>query len=102
MIALLGNKSEEIAALCRQYRVRRLEVFGSATHNHFDPQTSDLDFLVDFHPLGPGECADAYFGLLEGLQSLFQRPVDLVMTRAIRNPYFLRAIERSRKVLYAA
>jgi hypothetical protein len=102
MIALLESKREKIAALCQQYRVRRLEVFGSAAVGPFDAQTSDLDFLVDFHPLGPGERADAYFGLLEDLQGLFQRPVDLVMLRAVSNPYFSRAIDQTREVLYAA
>lgn len=101
MIAFLESKREQIAALCRRHRVRCLEVFGSAAAGPFDAQTSDLDFLVDFHPLGPGERADAYFGLLEDLQHLFQRPVDLVMVRAISNPYFRRAIEQTRKVLYA-
>jgi hypothetical protein len=61
-----------------------------------------LDFLVEFHPLPPGERADAYFGLLEDLQDLFQRPVDLVMLRAITNPYFRRAIEQTRELVYAA
>ncbi len=102
MIALLQNRREEIAALCRRHRVRRLEVFGSAAAGHFDPQSSDLDFLVDFHPLGPGEHAEAYFGLLEDLQDLLGYPVDLVMTRAIQNPYFLQAVEGTREVLYAA
>lgn len=101
MIAELKNKREEVAALCRRYYVRRLEVFGSATGS-FDPQTSDLDFLAEFHPLPPGQRADAYFGLLEGLQELFEPPVDLVMTRAVTNPYFRQAIETSRQVLYAA
>ena len=102
MVALLESKREQIAALCRRSRVRRLEVFGSAATAAFDAQTSDLDFLVEFYPLGPGERADAYFGLLEDLQELLQRPVDLVMLRAISNPYFRRAIEQTREVLYAA
>jgi predicted nucleotidyltransferase len=102
MTALLDANRNEITALCRQRHVHRLEVFGSATSGAFDPQTSDLDFLVEFDPLGPGERAEAYFGLLEDLQGLFQRPVDLVMLRAISNPYFRRAIEQTREVLYGA
>lgn len=102
MIALLEEKREQIAALCRRHRVQRLEAFGSAARGAFDAESSDLDFLVEFHPLGPGEGAEAYFGLLEDLESLFGRPVDLVMTRAIQNPYFLQAVESSREVLYAA
>ena len=102
MIALLEDNREQIAALCRQHHVQRLEVFGSAATGGFDPETSDLDFLVDYQPLEPGKRADAYFGLLEGLEALLERSVDLVMTRAIENPYFLRAIEPTREVLYAA
>lgn len=102
MISLLYERRDEIAQLCRRHRVTRLEVFGSAASGNFDPETSDLDLLVEFLPLGPGERADAYFGLLEDLRDLLGRPVDLVMTRAIRNPYFRQAIEQTREVLYAA
>ena len=88
MTAILQAKRNEIAALCRRRRVSRLDVFGSAARGTFEAETSDLDFLVEFQALGPGERAEAYFGLLEDLEELFQRPVDLVMARAITNPYF--------------
>ena len=102
MIAALECKRAEIAALCRRHHVLSLEVFGSAATGAFDPGSSDFDFLVDFHPLSPGEVAEAYFSLLEALQALLGRSVDLVMIRAVANPYFLKAIEGSREVLYAA
>jgi predicted nucleotidyltransferase len=82
--------------------VLTLELFGSATGREFDETASDLDFLVEFKPLQPGQHADAYFGLLEDLENLFGRPVDLVMTRAIRNRYFKESIKKSRVRLYAA
>ena len=65
-------------------------------------EVQTCDFLVEFLPLHEGEHADAYFGLLEGLQALFGRSVDLVMTVAVRNPYFLEAVAGSREVVYAA
>jgi len=102
MNRLIEEKRHDLVRLCVKYRVRRLEIFGSALANRFDPRTSDLDFLVEFLPLQPGEYADAYFGLLEALRELFERNVDLVMTGAIRNRYFLESINRSRTVLYAA
>lgn len=98
----IAQHREEIADLCRRYRVQRLELFGSAAGDRFDAAHSDVDFLVEFGPLADGEHADAYFGLLESLKSLFARPVDLVMARAIRNRYFLEAIESTRTLLYAA
>jgi uncharacterized protein len=102
MNANIAQRRPEIVDLCRRYRVRRLELFGSAAADQFDPQRSDVDFLVEFEPLAEGQHADAYFGLREALEALLSRPVDLVMTRAIRNPYFLEAIEPTRTLLYAA
>ena len=103
MNSLVEHKINELNKLCVKYRVRRLELFGSAaTEEQFDPQTSDLDFLIEFLPIHPGEYADAYFGLLESLNEMFDRPVDLVMIRAIKNPYFLEYINKNRILLYAA
>jgi uncharacterized protein len=93
---------EELHDLCRRFHVRRLELYGSAAEGRFDPRTSDLDFLVEFEDLEPVAYADAYFGLLEALQALFGRPVDLTVASAVTNPYFLRRIADSRLTLYAA
>lgn len=98
----LEQHRAELEALCRRYGVRRLELFGSAATGQDRPGESDLDFLVEFEPLPPGGYADAYFGLLESLEELFGRPADLVVPSAIRNPYFLQAIEGTRTLLYAA
>ncbi len=65
-----------IEELCRGFHVRRLELFGSAAAGVARPGESDLDFLVEFDRLPPGEYADAYFGLLEALQRLFNQPID--------------------------
>jgi predicted nucleotidyltransferase len=59
--------------------VRRLELFGSAARGVGEPR--DLDFLVGFEPLPPGQRAPAYFGLPRELEALFGRPVDLVMAK---------------------
>lgn len=103
MIESIRDNAEAIRTLCERYRVKRLEIFGSASGaSGFDPGRSDIDLLVEFLPLEQGEHADAYFGLLEALEQLFRRRVDLVMPRAVKNRYFLESINRSRRVLYAA
>jgi predicted nucleotidyltransferase len=103
MIRLIEDNREAIKDICTRFRVRRLEVFGSAlTGENFHSEQSDLDFLVEFLPLRQGEYADAYFGLLEAFENLFNRHVDLIMPGAIKNPYFIESINRNRKVLYAA
>jgi predicted nucleotidyltransferase len=102
MKTLIESKHKPIEKLCKRYRVRKLELFGSAVNDRFDTATSDLDFLVEFEVAPPAEHARCYFGLLFALTDLFGCNVDLVETGAIRNPYFLRAISKDRVVLYAA
>ena len=103
MIPELTTKRAEIEALCRKLGVKRLDVFGSAATGDFKPETSDLDFLVEFedNAKGPGY-AHHYFDLKDALEALFDRHVDLVVSSAIRNPYFRASAERSRVQLYAA
>lgn len=98
----LIERRVELEALCRRHHVRRLELFGSAASDQKMTPESDFDFLVEFEPLSPGSYADAYFGLMEALQTLYGRPVDLVVASAIRNPYFRQSVERTKTLLYAA
>lgn len=103
VIPLIDQNRDALVTLCHRHSVKRLEVFGSAsTGDDFDDDTSDLDFLVDFLPLPEGRRADTYFELYEALQSLFGRPIDLVVLPAVTNPYFLEAVEPHRELLYAA
>lgn len=90
-----------IAAVCKRFGVRRLSVFGSAVTGDFAPDRSDVDFLVEFDT-DLGSRFDAYFGLKEELERILGRPVDLVMPKALDNPYFAASVERSRQELYAA
>ncbi len=90
-----------IEALCREYAVRRLLLFGSAGTEHFDEATSDIDFLVEFDD-APVSRFDAYFGLKEDLEALFGRPVDLVSAAALGNPYFAKSVASTSRELYAA
>jgi predicted nucleotidyltransferase len=92
----------DVAALCRRHGVLRLDLFGSAAAGRDRPGESDLDFLVEFDRHPPGGYADAYFGLREDLERLFDRPDDLVVASAIRNPYFRQSVERTKVLLYAA
>jgi len=98
---LIEERRQELERVCRRRRVHRIELFGSAARPDFDPAHSDLDFLVTFQELDRDQYADTYFGLLEDLQALFQRPVDLVVASAIRNPYFREAVDSTRTLVYA-
>jgi len=103
MSSSVQEKQKELGRLCESFSVKQLDIFGSAADETGTlPDASDIDFLVEFLPLKEDQYADVYFGLLFALEELFGRSVDLVMTQAIRNPYFRESVERSRKLLYAA
>ena len=101
MISLLQEKLRAIEALCRKYHATRLEVFGSAAGEDFFPEKSDIDFLVEFQPdsdLGPW--MNHYFEFRDELGELLGVKVDLVMASALTNPYFIREVNQTRKLLY--
>ena len=100
MIALIEQHLDAIRALCREYGVRRLDLFGSAATGAFDEATSDLDFVATFADTRSPGYADRYLAFAEGLEAIFGRPVDLVTERAIQNPYFREAVEATRQPVY--
>ena len=102
MTRIIADRLDAITELARKHGVLRLFLFGSALTDEFDPQRSDVDFLVEFQPKAPSDYADSYFGLLEDLQRLLGLPVDLIELGPIRNPYFREEIERTRLQLYDA
>ena len=99
---VLEQKKGRIQQLCNELKVRELRLFGSALSDRFDPSRSDLDFVADFEqPDSPG-IADRFMTLATGLESIFNRPADLITRPAIKNPVFRRIIEESSIPLYAA
>ncbi len=89
-----------ITALCQAHGVLHMEVFGSAASGDFQPETSDIDFLVELDDQTPGSRAKRWIALAEALEQLLGRPVDMVNPRFIRNAYFLDAVNASRIPLY--
>lgn len=93
---------EQLAELCRRYRIKRLELFGSAAQGRFDPEKSDFDFLVEYDRSDGVDILEQYFGFRESLEALLGRKVDVVEESLITNPYFRDGVNRARKVLYDA
>ncbi len=100
MIALIEQKQAGISDLCRRHEVKRLDLFGSAARGDFQPEHSDLDFIVQFRRTGYAGYADAFLEFAEALEHLLGRKVDLLTERMIRNPYFRAAVEATRQVVY--
>src|SRR6185437_8803125 len=102
MIELVEKHRGQIEELCRRYRVKKLELFGSAASSRFDPTQSDIDFFYELDDKESLDYADRFFALNDGLQNLLGHKVDLVSAKDATNPYFLQVANRNRIPLYAA
>jgi len=96
----IASKEKQIRKICRRFRVKRLELFGSGSAGGHDAGRSDFDFMVEFDLGGDVRALDAYFGLKEELEKLLGRHVDLIMPAAFRNPYFRESVERQLQPIY--
>jgi predicted nucleotidyltransferase len=100
MHSAVASHLEGIAAICRQYGIRRLGVFGSAARaSDFEADRSDVDFLLEFEPDARPDL-ETYFSAKAALERLLGREVDLVELGALRNPFLRREIERQRETVY--
>jgi predicted nucleotidyltransferase len=102
MIDLVQNKLNAIVAACKKHHVDSIALFGSAAKNAMH-EDSDIDFLVEFSDnINVLDYADNYFSLLDQLQEILNRKVDLVSTRSLKNPILKKEIYQSKIDLYAA
>ncbi|MBL1281198.1 MAG: nucleotidyltransferase domain-containing protein [Fluviicola sp.] len=99
---VFSNKEIQLAKLCKIYNVEALSVFGSATNSSFK-NTSDIDLLVRFsNDIALLNYANNYFDLLEELTLLFERKIDLVSERSLKNPVFIKEVKKTQISLFEA
>ena len=89
---IVEKKSDRLKKLCEKYKVAKLYVFGSVLNNHFNTE-SDIDFIVSFDKVDLEDYADNYFDFKFSLEDLFNRNIDLLEDKAIKNPFFKKAID---------
>ena len=90
-----------IRDLCEKHKVRRLYAFGSVLTDKFS-EASDIDLMVDFDAIDLRQYADNYFNLKFALEDTLHRSVDLLEEKAVRNPYFKKAVEQQRQLIYGS
>lgn len=91
----------DIRLLCQKNRVKSLYVFGSVLTDRFT-EKSDIDLIVDIDSNDPLVYADYYFDLKFALEELLNRQIDLLESRALKNPYLIENIDKSKTLLYAS
>ncbi|MDL2221586.1 nucleotidyltransferase domain-containing protein [Parabacteroides sp. OttesenSCG-928-N08] len=94
-----SNYLSAIVALCKRHKVSKLFAFGSVLTNRFDKQ-SDIDLVVDFEGVPLEDYADNYLEFKYALSEMFEREVDLLEDKAIRNPILRRSIDTSKQLIY--
>lgn len=100
MPARIDIDREKIAEVCRRHRVKKLSLFGSVLRDDFDPETSDVDVLVEFQP----GARMGYFGIgrmIVELREMLGRDVDL-RTPDELSRCFREYVMRDAEVQYAA
>ena len=96
------NKIPQLVVLCKKYRVATMYLFGSASTDSFN-ENSDIDLLVTFQDnVTLDEYADNYFDLMFAIEDLFARKIDMLPENTLSNPYFIRSVEQTKQLIYAA
>jgi hypothetical protein len=100
-VNLIESNIDKIRLLCSKHKVSRLFVFGSVLKDSFN-KDSDIDLVVDFSKVELDDYADNYFDFKEQLESIFNRPVDLLEEKGIRNPFLKKHIDFERQLIYGS
>ncbi|RLD67623.1 MAG: nucleotidyltransferase [Bacteroidetes bacterium] len=96
---IVEKNIDRLKRLCEKYKVAKLYLFGSVLNNHFSSE-SDIDFIVSFDKVELEHYADNYFDFKFSLEDLFNRNIDLLEEKAIKNPYFKNSIDNSKQLIY--
>ncbi len=98
--SIIENRIDQLGKLCQTYRVEKLYAFGSVVSNHFNAETSDIDFIVELGSLPPVEKGENLMNLWSALEELFTRRIDLLSDQPIKNPFLRKRIEETKQLIY--
>ena len=97
---LINEHRKELNEACSTFKVDELYAFGSILTDKFDFK-SDIDFIVSILVNDPIEYAENYFDLKFKLEKIFNRKIDLLEQKAIRNKTFENLINKKKMLVYA-
>jgi uncharacterized protein len=98
-MGLIETYKTQIQRLCESHKVKTLYSFGSVNTTTFTGD-SDVDLVVDFKIEDPIEYTDNYFDLKFELEKIFNRQIDLLESKAIKNPYLKESIDKTKVLVY--
>jgi predicted nucleotidyltransferase len=99
MIPLISDNLEAIRDLCRSHEVVSLDLYGSAAGDTFDPDLSNINFVVDMGEPVPGT-AFRYLDLIADLEDLLATEVHMVTEASLGDNLLREIIDSQRVRLY--
>ena len=96
---IVARNISKIKAICDRQKIKSLFAFGSVCTDKFN-ENSDIDLLVSFEPMDYGEYTDNYFQTVDSFEKIFQRKVDLLTDKSLKNPYFIQSVNQTKTLLY--
>ena len=82
-------------------QIRTLKSLGKQRFR-YDPERSDVDFLVELPAQDAEAYLDTWFDLKEELEKITGRKVDLITPEMLTNPYLKKRVLESRECIYAS
>ena len=96
----IEDYEQAIEKICKDLRVKRLDLVGSASRDDFQSKRSDIDVLVEFDGLDGR--FDRYFELKIRLEEQLGRQVDVIQESAVKNPYVRGGLNRDKVRIYGS
>jgi len=90
----------ELRKILEKHKVKRAYLFGSILTEHFN-ENSDIDFLISFQDgLEPLYNGELWWSLYDELRLMFNREIDIITERTLKNPYFIKELNETKQLIY--
>ena len=100
MQRIISNNMNSLIKICEKYKVLKLYAFGSVISDKFSEENSDLDLQVELDTMDIIERGENLIHLWDELENLFQKKVDLLTDKPIKNPFFRVQVDKTKKLIY--
>ncbi len=96
----ISEKLPLLRQILEKFGVEKAFIFGSATKSEFTNQ-SDIDLLISLKSYDdPIVAGEQFWGIYYDAKELFNREVDIISERSLKNPFFVEEIKNNIVQIY--
>lgn len=100
MNKIISKNKEQLDSIFKNHSLKRVYLFGSSLNSNFNSK-SDIDLLLNFEDnLDDLKRGELIWSLYDQLKNLFNREIDLVNEKYLKNPYLIKEINSSKELIY--